>query len=834
MPAPVLPDNPGLSSYVVTPGGQKLLLDYTEVTVSFDSESKSLVSSHPGWWIVNYPLDRIENLPADFFGKPASEIKNWYLRTPGTPGAEPTAPSGPAPFKASKATHTVDPSTIAKTLAEAKPGDVIQVQPGVYRESLVASNPGTPDKPIILEGLRDKDGNLPRFSGNTPAPKNAWTKVGKDLWRAENWTSFASPLTLNNTLIRERTLLSELGENEFLHNFAHPELVSPPKPDLKSAVIKKTDKEGFLDLGETRGLFYLTSWVWLEPGKSKEVWNPKFPEPLTGELRLDGPFRASRQAGTPLKHQLNLYRFWLNDELLPAYGLADEPRARTGYGRDGDTWMRAPFQEGWNKVTLLIDSTKRRKDTPHRLRLGLPSGRPDSPSQATKPGDLSKAGPSAPSKYLSEWSVIGPIKIEKTYEEAIYFRSAPGVDPNTLAIEMGARESVLKLNAPHWTVRGLEFSHGTQYQQRSLVTASAPGVVIEHCFFKETEVRPLSVTLHAFDQHDPPVIIRGNWFRDPGSLGIGASGSTEKLSADNLNLDQNIPSRGRFLIEHNTIINNNRSGYKRMWESGAMKFFRLTGCIIRHNTILGGDGPGIWLDWEHYQNRIEGNYIEGTRSLAVGVEASPGPILVANNVIHNIREGGAWFRYGILAWSSSRMWTIGNTIVSPNGAMFAEGNDDRGTPWGALPERNAAFYNNLVVGKTTLHRGRLGWVDGNRLYGPEKSGIHIYSRWTEPELGKVVEASPQMAGSEYPVFKNPEKYDYRTTSAMDTGVTKAPVTSQGKEIDLIPLNHHDFHGLLRFPEDPTPTGAYRVPPSEKNKNLVEIEWKNGKMQRVKN
>ena len=53
------------------------------------------------------------------------------------------------------------------------------------------------------------------------------------------------------------------------------------------------------------------------------------------------------------------------------------------------------------------------------------------------------------------------------------------------------------------------------------------------------------------------------------------------------------------------IVDNNRSGYARFWESGAMKFFRLTGSVIRQNTTIGGDGPGIWLDWEHYQNRLE-------------------------------------------------------------------------------------------------------------------------------------------------------------------------------------------------------------------------------------
>ena len=32
-----------------------------------------------------------------------------------------------------------------------------------------------------------------------------------------------------------------------------------------------------------------------------------------------------------------------------------------------------------------------------------------------------------------------------------------------------------------------------------------------------------------------------------------------------------------MLVEQNVIRDNNRSGYQRLWESGAMEFFRCTG-----------------------------------------------------------------------------------------------------------------------------------------------------------------------------------------------------------------------------------------------------------------
>jgi hypothetical protein len=80
-----------------------------------------------------------------------------------------------------------------------------------------------------------------------------------------------------------------------------------------------------------------------------------------------------------------------------------------------------------------------------------------------------------------------------------------------------------------------------------------------------------------------------------------------------------------------------------------MKMMRLTGAAVRYNTIIGGSGPGIWLDWEHYGNRVEGNLFHSVLGYSVGVEASPGPNLIANNLSINLRPGWEWFRAAILS-----------------------------------------------------------------------------------------------------------------------------------------------------------------------------------------
>lgn len=92
---------------VVTPGGQRLLLGHTDVTVRYDEEAKELRTSHPGWWVVNYPLEQIggtegggrDEISQLLFGNPATAVKNYYVRTPGQPAPEPPAPTGPAPIR---------------------------------------------------------------------------------------------------------------------------------------------------------------------------------------------------------------------------------------------------------------------------------------------------------------------------------------------------------------------------------------------------------------------------------------------------------------------------------------------------------------------------------------------------------------------------------------------------------------------------------------------------------------------------------------------------------------------------------------------------------------
>ena len=99
MPAPIVPENPVYPATVVTAGGQRLLLEYTDVEVEWDSGENRLKSNKPGWWLINYPLSEVKGLedPALVFGQETAP-KNWYFREAGNAAPEPPEPTGPAPF----------------------------------------------------------------------------------------------------------------------------------------------------------------------------------------------------------------------------------------------------------------------------------------------------------------------------------------------------------------------------------------------------------------------------------------------------------------------------------------------------------------------------------------------------------------------------------------------------------------------------------------------------------------------------------------------------------------------------------------------------------------
>lgn len=850
LPERGVPEAPPYPASVVTAGGQRRLLEDVAVTVRCDPATRQVTVTPSGWWVVNFPLDRIaglEGLDEDqvcqlLFQKPRAALRNWYFRTPGEGTPEPPPASGPAPIRPSALYHHLvagdhpaanddNPGTAEKplktigaALRRAQPGEVVRIEPGVYRETLDFPVAGRADAPIRVEGVRDGQGRMPVVDGNDPFPPQSWQPVPgwPGVHRAALFTNLPGPVCADDVALAEASWPGQLEPGQFCLNRASREFLhgreeaAEPVEGLaeQGAVWRKiaADGEGMLTLGEAGepARYRLSAWVWVAPKARAEgvVWDPRFPEPVSGRVECKGPFRAFRQTGTSVGGQVNKYRMWVNGTALPSAWVPGQPRAHHNYGKT-DTWHDFSLREGWNHLLFEFD-TCTKPGEPRIFRFGVPQGIKSYLCSAAPPADRAAPGEGAPTDHVAEALLLGPLPA--TPDGGVYVRLPGDADPNTVPMSLAARTLLAKLEQPFVQVAGLEFRHGAYFQQRAQMNVAAPGCLVEGCRFRDSEVRGITAALGGMDQTDPPIVLRNNWILNPGGVGIGASGSSEKLTPENQ--DREAPGRGRLLCEYNLVANNNRNGYPRFWESGGFKMFRLTGAVLRQNTFLGGDGPGLWLDWEHYGNRIEGNVsVDGTAFL-VGVEASPGPNLVASNLCVNLKTGGVWFRHGILAWSSHAVWAVHNTIdgrwnetpawqnkTGAGGIYLHEGGADRRTRWVPVPKQQA-ILNNLIVG-----------VDAD----------DVIRRWgwneNTPELGNHHDTRDQP----WTVFRAPETLDYRLRP-------DAPPLA-GAEHALVGLVRHDFHGLLRHPDLPPVAGAFRVDPPGAAATLVEAEFTDGTMRR---
>jgi hypothetical protein len=324
-----------------------------------------------------------------------------------------------------------------------------------------------------------------------------------------------------------------------------------------------------------------------------------------------------------------------------------------------------------------------------------------------------------------------------------------------------------------------------------------------------------------YDQTAAPTIIRGNWILNPGNTGIATNGSSSRLTQKNQNTEA--PGRMPFVIEYNVITNPNWTGIEPFWASGGMKVFRLTGSVIRYNHIVGGTGPGIWLDWEHFNNRIEGNFLENGWAYLVGVEASPGPHLIANNLSVDLRPAEVWFRWGLLSWNSARNWAINNTIdgrwnnnpawqnkTGSDGIRLGSGNFDRETRWPKNPGevfRTNVHYNNLILGCDQALVSEVPSID--------------QANYTDQGTGANV-ADPA------PRFRNADRHDYRL-------VPDHALTTAGYHGDRFTEQvKHDYFGLLRFDKiDGRSVGAFRNDPQPAGSGtIIELELTDGRMIRL--
>lgn len=206
---------------------------------------------------------------------------------------------------------------------------------------------------------------------------------------------------------------------------------------------------------------------------------------------------------------------------------------------------------------------------------------------------------------------------------------------------------------PYIRLQGLTFEkagNGFAMPQRGMVSARRGNHwIIEDCTLEWANSIALDLGNEMWHTHSQPGlgehIVRGNTFRHCGTGGLQANGARQLLVEDNL-----FEYIGWHDAEHG-------------WESGAIKFHRARGTLIRRNVFRHITyAPGIWLDYLSSENcRVTQNVFSDitTARGAIYVEVSRGAIHVDHNVFHQLR---------------SQYWISGDYGAGGN-AFYTDGSD---------------------------------------------------------------------------------------------------------------------------------------------------------------
>lgn len=821
---------PPFAASLITAPGFRIQLP-SNASLTDGSAPKGFASNYPGAWFVNFPgIDRqtIANLMAE----PEKKVRNWYWRSPGQASnvdfdflrapviaidrGKPSLVVAAGNSKASDdnaGTLTAPLRTMRSAIGRAQAGDVIHVLPGVYREQLTITRSGTANKPIRILGVPDENGQLPVISGNWPASALSWNKVdGHDnIYKANIGGFLFGTAFLGNRPLLEKDDINLIEPGGVTYSWGISAMAERAPTQSLNATLNASGKS--LD-ADSNGWFDLAAAAGLDANSSALVARAYVyaPAQIEGNLRIDGDFRSARPRGKRPAELGNRYRFWLNGESVASLVQSDStnnafrhPHMSVGASA-GEQVVGAVLKTGWNELLFHLDASSQPRKT--RFTIALPSQLKQTTIATNLPiGSQPLTLSAVPN--LSKLLITSLVPQES--ERAVYVRLDASVTPSKSNLELPVvLGTLVAVKANFIELSGFEFRGGAQASQQAMVELEGQGNIVRGNRFIRPDVRAIGARAWGGRNAEPNVVSQ-NWILEPGHIGIGASGEPggNKFNLTAENLLSTLPGRGRYIIEDNIIINSNRNGYPVLWESGCIKVVTSSGAVIRGNACIGNNGVGIWLDWENFNNRVEGNLILNAYACAICVEASPGPNLVTNNLIVATRPGPDWFRAGVLAWDGTRTWAQHNTI---DGAGYGS-------------ERS----------------GIKGYV-GINLQGNNSSRG---TRWEEASRDAIRQflGANQTFGSTTGVSINPliagvgNIHDATTIFHSSDDIRAIPGLYRDRPnispaVQLPVVDKHDFSGLLRELAEPS-VGAFRgrTPAVSVNDSILEVEFEDGTVKR---
>jgi hypothetical protein len=435
--------------------------------------------------------------------------------------------------------------------------------------------------------------------------------------------------------------------------------------------------------------------------------------------------------------------------------------------------------------------------------------------------------------------VLGPVP--SAYDPTVYLRLPDDEDPNGFAIDLAARSGpVVSILGDFVEFKGFEVRHGSQAEVEALIEVGrrsdepgdslfVQGAVIGGNRVTGSEAVGIKVAVEG-DQGMAPITVTNNWVIDAGAVGIEAEGSSSRLTPQTIN--DWAPGRTPVAVTDNVVVNAGWAGYDRLSDVSGIEFTRMAGSSIMHNTVIGG-GPGITLSVENYGVRVDGNRIIDPWGWGIGVEANPGPNLIANNLVTGLRAGPEWKKAHLLTWDSDQTWLINNTTDGEWGTETGWFGDVGS--WGAGGPEN---FTRIEYDTWQMDFFRRVYLN-NLFLGCFLGGVEDYQgNWGESDT----------FDSNYREVASSDPFDYLEDGAEKSDVSRSFVDRDDgdyrlrRDSDLIAagtLNRtsematHDLYGLLRHLEETTPVGAFRVEPEiAPGSSVIEVEFADGTAIRI--
>lgn len=178
-------------------------------------------------------------------------------------------------------------------------------------------------------------------------------------------------------------------------------------------------------------------------------------------------------------------------------------------------------------------------------------------------------------------------------------------------------------------------------------------------------------------------VVRNNYIHHNGEYGVGGGGT----------------------FSGNVIAYNNSDGFSPNDGAGGSKFSKMSGLVVRGNTVANNIGRGLWTDYDNVNTTYENNIVENNTEMGIFHEASCAAV-IKDNVLrgNNTWKGPSvslWYGGQILIRESKDVQIYGNDIDATGPAANAISlRDDSvtytATNCGTVRLQNIAVHNNII------------------------------------------------------------------------------------------------------------------------------------------